>query len=313
MNVRRLCTLCLFLFVTLPSFAAAQSSATSDPAFQKGMQLYQQGRYGSAARIFNSIAESQQGNIAEAYFWLGLSLFQNRQGKDSVAAFANALDARGGHYPESEAQLGALLLIRGEIGDAIRHLHQAISDSNGVEANAHYNLGMALWRQEDYGDAQAELYTAITQRTPYPDALYALGMMMYEQKRYDDSERYLQEYVRAQPQDARSGSIQNLLQRWDQILAIPEGGAFDLEKPNITKAPEPKSTRDAKGLGVTGKAILEAIFTAGGHVENPIVIRGLGFGLDEKAMQAMLKIKFKPAQQNLTPVTVRMRVEMIFQ
>lgn len=315
MNVLQLRTLglLLFLLVKVQIVPAAQSPVTNDAAFRKGVQLYNEGRYGSAARVFHAIAESQQGNISEAYYWLGLSLFQNRQGKDSIASFERALDARGGNYPEAEAQLGGLLLIRGETKEAIRHLHKAISDSNGVEANAHLNLGIALWRQQEYNDAEAELYTALTQRPSYPDALYSLGMMLYEQKKYDDSERYLKEYVQSQPLGERSESIQNLLARWDQILAIPEGGTLDLEKPNITKAPAPKGTRDARGLGVRGKAIIEAVFTAEGRVEDPVVIRGLGFGLDEKAVQTMFKMKFKPAQQRLTPVTVRMRVEMIFE
>ena len=43
------------------------------------------------------------------------------------------------------------------------------------------------------------------------------------------------------------------------------------------------------------------------------VIRGIGLGLDEKAVEAVRQYKFKPAMKNGQPVTVEMNVEVNFQ
>jgi protein TonB len=43
------------------------------------------------------------------------------------------------------------------------------------------------------------------------------------------------------------------------------------------------------------------------------VIRGIGMGLDEKAMEAVRKYKFRPAMENGHPVPVEMNVEVNFQ
>ena len=41
-----------------------------------------------------------------------------------------------------------------------------------------------------------------------------------------------------------------------------------------------------------------------GMVQNPRVIRALGMGLDEKAIEAVMKWRFRPGTKNGKPVTV---------
>ena len=43
------------------------------------------------------------------------------------------------------------------------------------------------------------------------------------------------------------------------------------------------------------------------------VIRGVGMGLDDKAVEAVKQYKFKPAMENGKPVLVELNVEVNFQ
>jgi protein TonB len=43
------------------------------------------------------------------------------------------------------------------------------------------------------------------------------------------------------------------------------------------------------------------------------VVRHLGFGLDEKALEAVRKYRFKPAMKNGVPVPVVLMIEINFQ
>ncbi len=62
-----------------------------------------------------------------------------------------------------------------------------------------------------------------------------------------------------------------------------------------------------------GVCLIEMIVDAQGQVQNPRVIRPLGMGLDEKALQAIRNWKFKPAMKDgKTPVPVMMTVEVDF-
>ena len=52
-------------------------------------------------------------------------------------------------------------------------------------------------------------------------------------------------------------------------------------------------------------ALCQIIVDAQGNPQNPRVVRTLGMGLDEKAIEAVMKYKFKPAMKDgKTPVAV---------
>ena len=50
-----------------------------------------------------------------------------------------------------------------------------------------------------------------------------------------------------------------------------------------------------------------------GNPSHVKVIRGVGMGLDEKALEAVRQYKFKPAMENGKPVLVELNVEVNFQ
>jgi TonB family protein len=49
-----------------------------------------------------------------------------------------------------------------------------------------------------------------------------------------------------------------------------------------------------------------------GHAREIHVARSLGMGLDEKAMEAVAKWKFRPGMKNGVPVNVRAQIEVNF-
>jgi periplasmic protein TonB len=50
-----------------------------------------------------------------------------------------------------------------------------------------------------------------------------------------------------------------------------------------------------------------------GRPQSVHIVRGVGMGLDEKAMEAVRQYKFKPAMENGKPVPVELNVEVNFQ
>ncbi|HZS47745.1 MAG TPA: energy transducer TonB [Blastocatellia bacterium] len=59
--------------------------------------------------------------------------------------------------------------------------------------------------------------------------------------------------------------------------------------------PRPNYTEEARRNKVVGTVIAEATFPADGTVSDVTIIKGLGFGLDEKAVEAVKKMVFVPA------------------
>jgi TonB family protein len=89
------------------------------------------------------------------------------------------------------------------------------------------------------------------------------------------------------------------------------GGGISAPVPlNTVEAEFSDEARRAKYQGV---CLISVIVDAQGNPQNPHVIRALGMGLDEKALEAVRKYKFKPAMKDgKTPVPVMITVEVNF-
>ena len=81
----------------------------------------------------------------------------------------------------------------------------------------------------------------------------------------------------------------------------------------ITFKPNPVYTQEARDLKLEGEVLLEVSFSATGSLHVNRVVRGLGHGLDEAAIAAANKIRFKPALRYGQPVDSTAVVHVMFQ
>jgi len=81
----------------------------------------------------------------------------------------------------------------------------------------------------------------------------------------------------------------------------------------ITFKPKPVYTAEARSLKIEGEVTLEMSFGANGTLQVNRVVNGLGHGLDEAAIAAAQKIRFKPALRNGQPVDSLAIVHVRFQ
>ena len=81
----------------------------------------------------------------------------------------------------------------------------------------------------------------------------------------------------------------------------------------IISKPTPAYTVEARSLHIEGEVLLQVVFEASGKLRVVRVIRGLGHGLDEAAVQAAEQIKFKPAQREGQPADSTATLHIVFQ
>jgi TonB family protein len=77
--------------------------------------------------------------------------------------------------------------------------------------------------------------------------------------------------------------------------------------------PEPEYTAEAKKAKFMGVVTVSIIVDKNGIPQNVHVTRGVGMGLDEKAVEAVKLYKFKPGMENDRPVAVYMNIEVNFE
>jgi TonB family protein len=77
--------------------------------------------------------------------------------------------------------------------------------------------------------------------------------------------------------------------------------------------PKPLYTDEARGARIQGEVIVEVRFETSGKAQPLRVITGLGYGLDENALQAAAQIQFRPAERNGKPVDQTALVHFVYQ
>ncbi|HVQ16453.1 MAG TPA: TonB family protein [Vicinamibacterales bacterium] len=85
-----------------------------------------------------------------------------------------------------------------------------------------------------------------------------------------------------------------------------------VEPPRLLREVKAQYTEDARTRGITGDVVLEIVIRSDGSVGDVKVLRGLGYGLDDRAVAAVRNWKFSPARRLGTPVDVIVEVEVEF-
>jgi TonB family protein len=84
--------------------------------------------------------------------------------------------------------------------------------------------------------------------------------------------------------------------------------------PKPLTSPEANYTKEARKARITGICLVSVIVDAQGMPQNPRIIKSLYPGLDQSAIDAILRYRFKPAMKNgVEPVPVQITVEVNFQ
>lgn len=81
----------------------------------------------------------------------------------------------------------------------------------------------------------------------------------------------------------------------------------------ILDKPNPIYTEEARRLKVEGEVLLEVDFGANGDLRVLRVVRGLGHGLDEAAVHAAQRMRFKPARKDGRPEDTVAMLHVVFQ
>jgi TonB family protein len=93
------------------------------------------------------------------------------------------------------------------------------------------------------------------------------------------------------------------------VVFTPGGG---VTAPKAIYDPEPEYSDEARRAKHEGIVLLALIVDQQGRARNVRIVRSLGMGLDEKAIEAIKKWKFAPGTKDGYPVAVQVNVEVNF-
>jgi len=92
------------------------------------------------------------------------------------------------------------------------------------------------------------------------------------------------------------------------VLRVGNG----VSAPVLLRKTEPEYSEEARAAKYQGTVLLRVVISPEGQATQLTLIKGLGFGLDEKAAEAVSAWQFKPGQRDGSPVSVEASIEVNF-
>ena len=82
--------------------------------------------------------------------------------------------------------------------------------------------------------------------------------------------------------------------------------------PHATFTPDPSYDRTSRSYGAQGTTILWCVVNEQGAAEDIQIVKPLGMGLDERAVEAVAKWRFRPAMKDGKAVPVQINIQVNF-
>jgi len=323
----------LTLLFLIPTAVSAQSQAETDAA-----AALKAGNFKEAAKLYKKITKADPNN-AEAWYQLGIVYFFDKNKKEkAVEAFKRSTQIKPDE-PMYWGRYGQALIAVDQFTLAEEAIKKVIELQPNVASN-YYLHAFVLYLQQEYTLAGEKLDKANELDPNFAPAylLRASLVLRLASQPVDRRLRAAQFDERIQQAEAAMRRFNELKSNLkvdpaftEQLAALkwfadfyrraersntsdgsePSAGAGNGLK--VLKKEPPSYSREAKDQGVSGTVRLLVAFRSNGTIGPILVLKGLGHGLTEKAIEAARRIKFKPTIVNGVPVDAVRQVEFTFE
>jgi TonB family protein len=329
--------------------AATAVNVITPPDTARAIKLYNENDYGAAIDVLRGAVKRRKDD-AQAWLHLGIAYSRAGKSKDARKAFERAIKISP-NTPQAYIGMAYIFMDAEALADAERHALRAIAVDAG-NAEAHYALGLIALRQNSPAKALAEAETALRLNPNFAGALilkseaalevYAVGHVERDakyralnqpvpplsaeeragrKKMLTEAAESLEKYLKMSPSSPSAARLREQAEtlRLHVDAASGSGGMPSVypagevtTRANIVSKPEPLYTERARNSGITGTVRLRMLLSFDGRVRQIHVVKGLGGGLTEKAIEAARAIKFTPAVKDGRPVSQFVTIEYNF-
>jgi TonB family protein len=180
--------------------------------------------------------------------------------------------------------------------------------------------GVAQEHQGNFIEAE-KLYTsalAAAENSPGPERLHLALALEHQARLLEKMQREEQAAVLAyQASEIRARHIEKLSEEADRNHLAGRGGSArqtyaGLDLPRTVRAVDPEYSPEAREARQQGPVHFEVDIWPDGRAHNFRLMKSLGFGLDEKAWEAVQSWRFRPALDNGRPATMPLKITVHF-
>lgn len=296
----------------IPALAQGDEITRAKYHYNLGRKFYRAGQTSQAIEHLYT-ALSVQELYFEAQFLLGRALIETKRYREAAATLKE-IEPPDQDSVMVQKLLGKSYYEMNKLREASRHLIYAVGLSRRPDHELHYILGLVKFRQRDAQRAIEEAKIATTLKPRFMPAHKLLSDAYFMKGDYFRAEKALKRYLSSVRDRTEAAALKERINAYRSLgRAKPEK---IVEKPilppRVYRVPQPSYTEEALRYKVEGSVKIEVLFGSDGTIQHALVVRGLGFGLDEEALKAARSIKFKPGEVDGKPVSMWMGVVLIF-
>ena len=328
--------ICILFSVILVTAPSAHGQAVAAPEY---LRFYTAGQYAKAADLLKKVVEKDPAD-ALAWNYLGLSLTALKKDKDAVKTYEKAVKLK----PEDA-------VLRGNLAYAyyLRNDRRAVSEAietvrlDPKITAGHLVLAAFYVVEESYGAAYASANKVIALDPKLAEAyvfkaqsllgnhfLQTRSIKQPEYKRADafrEAADAMEKYVSLKQNHHNIASIrqefEGLKNIADYYAQVDAENANKTDNPNVNaaagntpvkilKKPQARYSNEGREKGVNGTVRILVQLRADGKIGHMIIVKPLGYGMDQQALAAARAIQFIPAQKHGTPESVFVTIEYNF-
>ena len=305
--------------------AVKKNQADEQAWYYLGLTLTQQPKeLKSATKAFEKAIKLKP-NFAAAHTGLSYVLLRRNKFSEALREAQTALKIEPGianaHYIVGVVRLSELAF-----DDALAAVNEAIR-LNPRLAAAYLLKSESLWGKYvgplDRRPLSEQIRTKLTSVAASPQTPKQLEERRQKRKQGEailaQSAESLETYLKLNPTDPSANLWREQLVT---LKVLSNAGKVDGElirhgdevttKARVLAKPEPRYSEEARRAQITGTVVLRVVFSADGIIRHILVIRGLPFGLTERAIEAARGIRFSPATIDGVPVSMFVQVEYNF-
>ncbi len=314
---------------------------------EKEIELYQQGKNKEAVSVLEK-ASKQNKSDAQIWNFLGLAYTKEEELKKAVKAFEKAVsfEPQNANY---RTNLAYAYFLNNKLDKAQSESTKAV-EINPQNALAFYIRGAAHNWEGDFDGAISDADKAITVNADYSPAYVLKSDALLSNfgkrvgggaKPFDEANLLQQskDVLETCLKNCRNNTQTKLQQERLETLTvfynyfsknrnaglIQTSVDLSIQTPAVPSAPDPNNTPlkilskkspdytdNARRNSIEGTIRMAVFFSESGRVTYTLILKGLGGGLNESAVNAARQIKFEPAKKDGKPISQIKIIEYSF-
>ena len=294
---------------------AAQSQKNYEILEGAAKAAEQQNKYDVAKQLLEPAVDlrAEKAGKQSIEYALGLLKLGDLEGKRNLSKSAEDFYSRAaqilGDRPEAVSALiflGKESIGRKDFSQAVEYLERAQHDDPRQAGVAQMWLGVNSSREGNSNEADAHFKAALALQDPSSEAavttFQVYSRFLQAQGRQDEAKELAARAMETQKSTAAKPAFEANVYKMGPGISAPVP---------LTRI-DPQYSEDARVAQLQGTVLVSMEIGEDGLAHNIQVVRGLGLGLDEKAVQAIQQWIFKPGMKDGQAVPVRTNIEVSF-